>query len=205
MGRLGRGQMKKLLYVDCCIRRESSRTRKLAEAFLDEIASGGAYQVERLTLMDEPLTPMTEGFFLQRETLLSEGKLSHARFRYARQFAEADAVVIAAPFWDLSFPALLKIYIENVCVQGITFDCNDTRGCYGVCRAKRLAFLTTRGGAYQNSKRENGAKYMEDMADFFGIGQFDAVAADGIDLVGEDGANILLEACERAKTLAKTF
>ena len=31
----------------------------------------------------------------------------------------ADTIVIAAPFWDFSFPAALKIYIENIYVTGI--------------------------------------------------------------------------------------
>ena len=38
---------------------------------------------------------------------------------YAKQFAGADTIVIAAPFWDLSFPAILKTYIENIYVTGI--------------------------------------------------------------------------------------
>ena len=62
--------------------------------------------------------PFQEGFFWQRERLLETGELTHPRFRYAHQFKNADRIVIAAPFWDLSFPALLKVYIENVSVQG---------------------------------------------------------------------------------------
>lgn len=43
-------------------------------------------------------------------------------FKYAHEFANADLIVIAAPFWDLSIPALLKVYIENIAVDGITFE-----------------------------------------------------------------------------------
>ena len=42
--------------------------------------------------------------------------------RDCEQFQRADAILIAAPFYDLSIPALLKVYIENVSVDGITFD-----------------------------------------------------------------------------------
>ena len=55
--------MVKVLYIDCCIRREQSRTRVLAEAFLAALQAKKDYQVERLCLMDEPLSPLTEGFF----------------------------------------------------------------------------------------------------------------------------------------------
>ena len=46
--------MVRVLYIDCCIRREESRTRVLAEAFLAALEAQPGYQVERLCLMDEP-------------------------------------------------------------------------------------------------------------------------------------------------------
>ncbi len=30
-------------------------------------------------------------------------------FLYAKDFAESDIIVIAAPYWDLSFPSILKV------------------------------------------------------------------------------------------------
>ena len=36
-----------------------------------------------------------------------------------RTIANADKIVIAAPFWDMSFPSLLKVYIENIYTIGI--------------------------------------------------------------------------------------
>lgn len=56
--------MVRVLYIDCCIRREESRTRILAEAFLAALEAQPDYQLERLCLMDEPLTALSEGFFL---------------------------------------------------------------------------------------------------------------------------------------------
>ncbi|MEN6338728.1 MAG: NAD(P)H-dependent oxidoreductase [Clostridiaceae bacterium] len=197
--------MTNVLYIDCCIRGELSRTKKLAEAFLAELASSGAYTVERLTLMDEPLVPFQNRFFHQREELLEAGKLDHPRFHYAHQFKAAERIVIAAPFWDLSFPALLKVYIENLCVQGITFDCNEKNGTYGICGASRMLFLTTRGGVFDGSPLDNGTKYLSDMAKFFGIPRFDHIAADGLDMGREPAEAILSRAIERAKQMAADF
>lgn len=197
--------MRDVLYIDCCIRRELSRTRTLAEAFLAALARRGGCAIERLTLMDEPLLPFRDGFFFQRERLLNAGALTHPRFRYAHRFSQADAVVLAAPFWDLSFPALLKTYIEHVSVQGITFDCDEKNGCFGICKAKRMVFLTTRGGAMEGSPMDNGTKYMRDMAAFFGIPRFDCIAADGLDLGIEPPERILAQAVARAETLAGEF
>ena len=197
--------MTNALYIDCCIRGEQSRTRKLAEAFLAAYGARENIEITRLTLMDEPIIPFSNGFFWQREQMLERGELDHPRFRYAHQFQQAERIIIAAPFWDLSFPALLKVYIENLCVQGITFDCNDENGCFGVCRAEKMLFLTTRGGSMEGSPMDNGTKYLGDMAKFFGIPAFDHIAADGLDMGLEPVEAILGRAVARAETLAKTF
>ncbi len=197
--------MTRALYIDCCIRGEQSRTKRLAEAFLSAYAAREEVEIERLTLMDEPLIPFQNGFFWQRERLLERGELDHPRFRYAHAFQAADRIIIAAPFWDLSFPALLKVYIENLCVQGITFDCNEENGCFGVCRATKMLFLTTRGGALEGAENDNGTKYLADMAKFFGIAGFDYIAADALDMGLEPVETILGRAIARAQERAKTF
>ena len=191
--------MKTLLYVDCCIRREQSRTRKLAESFLGNLPKG--WRVEKVVLMDEPLLPLMEGGFAQRDELLQRGDFSHRRFDYAWQFQRADAILIAAPFYDLSIPALLKVYIENVSVDGITFLC-DADGLRGNCRAESMTFLTSRGGFYENSPDEMGSRYMEALCRFFGTGTYRCVAADGVDMDPAQTPGILAEACERAAQAA---
>ena len=196
--------MTKVLYVDCCIRRELSRTRILAEAFMNLIQNNGFYEIEKLCLMDEPLHYFVDGFFEQRERLIASGEFDHPRFRYAHHFQQADKIIIAAPFWDLSFPALLKVYIENLCVEGITFDC-DENGTFGTCRADRLLFLTTRGDDLTDSDLEMGARYLEAMCVFWGIKHFDCIAADGMDLGLETPQSILARAIQRASELAVNF
>lgn len=196
--------MVKVLYIDCCIRREQSRTRILAEAFLSALQAKGVYQVERLCLMDEPLMALSEGFFAQRESLLAQNNRLHPRFRYAHQFSQADRVVVAAPFWDLSFPALLKLYIENITVEGITFGV-DEHGTHGLCKAERLLFLTTRGGSYNNSPLEMGARYLGALSEFWGIPRFDVVAADELDLGREEVKTILDREIVDALSLAENF
>lgn len=101
------------LFINCCPRGES-RTEKLARALLKAL---GEY--EELRLYDEPLHPLGHADIAKRDALLAEKKYDDEMFRYARQFAAADRIVIAAPLWDLSFPAQLKVYLENIYVTGI--------------------------------------------------------------------------------------
>lgn len=89
-------------------------------------------------------------------------------------------------------------------VEGITFGCGAA-GCYGICRAQRMAFLTTRGSVYEGSHLEMGSRYLQAMAEFFGIGRYDCVAADGLDAAGHDPEAILRTACKQAAELARKF
>lgn len=195
--------MKELLLIDCCVRGRESRTRKLTEAFLEGL-DRQKFQVTVVSPEAEGMVPLTGANFAQREKLVEEGYLDHPRFHYAHQFAQADVVVFAAPLWELSFPAILKVYIENVSVKGITFGC-DTDGLFGSCRGSRMVFLTTRGERYGDSRLEQGSRYLEAMAEFFGFEGYACIAADGLDANGADAGTILADACGRARGLAASL
>ena len=179
--------MKNVLVVDCCIRRQG-RTRELMESFIAALPEH--CRVTRLRLEEENLSCLTGAFFEAREALLAQGRLDHPRFRYAHQFAQAEEIVVAAPFWDLSFPALLKVYIEQVSVDG---------------KAQHLVYLTTRGGVYTGDPMEMGSRYMDAMHSFFGIKDYICIAADAMDTSSYDGKALLRQAKEEAAALAGTF
>ena len=186
--------MRKVLYVDCCIRGAESRSAKLAEAFLSALPEDCA--VTHLNLMQEGLQPLTGDFFQGRQELLTAGDRSHPRFRYAYQIAEADLIVMAA---------LLKIYIENTTVDGITFRGTEN-GLEGMCKAEHLVFLTARGGFYSDDPvLEQATPYLRAIQKFFGIRNFTCVAAEGLDVAGFDGDAALRAACEDAAALARTL
>ena len=192
----------KALYIDCCVRGEESRSARLAQAFLENLSP--EYEVTHRRLMEEALYPLTAETLRQRDALLAQGRTDHPRFRFAHEIAEADLVIMAAPFWDLSFPALLKVYIEQVSVDGITFGSTES-GLQGLCRASQLVFLTTRGGFYTGDAMEMGSRYLDALHTFFGIGAYTCIAADGMDVAGFDAAASLAAAIDRAKALARTF
>ena len=92
-----------ILFIDACVRKES-RTRRLAEKLLLKLDR--SYETIRLHEISFPIAD--EEFLIKRDRLVSEGRLDDAMFDLARQFSEAECIVIAAPYWDLSFPASLK-------------------------------------------------------------------------------------------------
>ena len=178
--------MKKIVFIDACARKES-RTRMLAEYLLTFLEG----ETETLELYRESVSPLDENALGQRETCVSGGQWEDPSLRFARQFAAADEIVIAAPHWDLSFPAILKAYIENINVIGITFAYDETGAPYGLCKADSLYYVSTAGGFIQESDRY-GYGYIQALCSrFYGIGNTAAFYAEGLDIVGQDPEQIL--------------
>lgn len=190
---------KNILVIDACVRREESRTKKLLDAALDTVRKEHPdWNLEILNLMDMDLMYWKTETLRERDELLAKKEYDAPVFKYGNQFREADGMIVAAPFWDLSVPAVLKVYIENVSAEGITFGCNE-EGLYGLCRAKWMLFLTTRGGIWADSNMEQGSTYMEALCKFFGIDEYACVYADGIDIRELDGEEILHKAVNKTK------
>ena len=131
----------KNLFINACVRGADSRTLVIAKNILKNIQGN----TTELVLDNEPLQPLTSTTLSLRESLIKNMDFENPMFDYAKQFASADTIIIAAPYWDLAFPALLKIYLENICVSGITFKYDEGRP-LGLCKAKKLIYVTTSGG-----------------------------------------------------------
>ena len=171
---------KPILYVNACVRRES-RTRKLAEKLL--IKMNRPY--EEICLADIPFTHVDEEYLNRREHLISIGDYQNPMFRLARQFSEAATIVIAAPYWDLSFPAMLKQYLEQINVVGITFKYSEEGIPIGLCKANRLYYVTTAGGHYV--PEEFGFGYVKALAqNYYGIQDVRQISAVGLDIINAD-------------------
>ena len=135
--------MEKILFVNACIR-PVSRTMELANAVLSRLDG----EVEEVNLQNEKVQPHTWERLKKRDALLSAGDFSDPMFRYARQFREADTIVIAAPYYDLSFPSTLKNYLESICNVGLTFYYDENEIPQSLCRCRRLIYVTTSGAEF---------------------------------------------------------
>ena len=200
--------MAQLLFVDACVRGEDSRSRALAERFLSAYAvAHPADEIVRRDLMRQRLEPQYPEVLARRDALAAEGRLDDEMFADARQFAHADRIVLAAPFWELSFPAILKIYLERVSMRDITFGYEEN-GLVGRCRAEKLLLVTTRGGDYslpETSWMEVGTHELKALCAMFGIPKFELLCAEGLDDDRVDARVRMAEAYERADALGKSF
>ena len=177
-----------ILFLNACVRRES-RTKRLADRLLAKLNRPFA----EIRLHELAFPAVDEAFLRKRDRLIAGGDFSDSLFALARQFADAETIVIAAPYWDLSFPAALKQYFEQINVVGITFRYTEEGVPVGLCRAKRLFLVTTAGGVYV--PEEFGFGYIKALAqNFYGIRDVRLLQAVGLDIVGADVEAILREA-----------
>ena len=175
-----------ILFINACVRK-NSRTLVLAK----NILSNRSDDVIEINLNQENIVPLNRELLEKRERLVREKDKNDPMLHYATQFAEADEIVIAAPFWDLSFPALLKAYMEQITVAGITFEYIDGRPS-GLCKAKNLTYVTTSGGPIF---ADFGYEYIKALArNFYGISETKAYRAMNLDVNMIAGEDVLTKA-----------
>ena len=184
--------MEQILFVNACVR-PHSRTFKLAQSVLSRLSG----QVEEINLDRSPVPFLDREGLAERDAMLAQRNFSAPMFRHALQFSKAATIVIAAPYWDLMFPALLKAYLESVTVSGLTFHYTEEGRPATLCRAKRLIYVTTAGGPI--GSYDFGFQYVSALAPgFFEIPEVHCVKAEGLDIVGADVDAILKQAMQEA-------
>lgn len=196
--------MKKLLFIDACVNRGISRTEQLAQALLKEMNQNGEYEIETLNLEDEDLKLFTGKESALRELLTRAGNFEGPLFAYAKQFAAADRIVVAAPYWDFSFPARMKCYLEQICVTGLTFTFSSKGIPGGLCHADSLHYVTTSGGSI--GELNLGYEYLEKLCKvYYGINETVCYTAEGLDIEGNSVEEIMKEAEEKAVQKYRKF
>lgn len=165
---------KKLFYIDATMR-EESRTRRIAVPLIEELQK--RYDMETVRL-DGALYPAVGSRILRDR---DNGIVPEEYAAMARRLAAADRIVIAAPFWDMSFPAALKLFIENMSLFNITFGSNE-KECFGLCRCSKVLYITTRGmNISTGDPLEQATPYIKALGHLWGLGQLHVVAAQNLD------------------------
>ena len=159
--------MKKLVVIDACVRQGESRTRRIGDRIVEAIKARYS-EIHRYNLAET---------YAQR----SNGIIPEWAAEAAGRIAAADAIVIMAPFWDMSFPAVLKCFLEQVSLFGITFDDNGET-CVGLCKKAPVLYITTRGMDIRTgSAREQATPYLKALASLWGLGKVTTIAAANMD------------------------
>ncbi|MGI5962100.1 MAG: NAD(P)H-dependent oxidoreductase [Lawsonibacter sp.] len=190
--------MTQVLFLDACMRGpEQSRTYSLCRHFLDHLSS---VQINHRDLSTCQLPLFNASYISLREQWVTS-QPDHPLLLPAQEMANSDLIVVGAPYWDLSFPAALKVYLEWASVLGITFRYDPYGQQLGLSRAKALVYITTAGGPVAG--QNYGFDYLKAIGKMFGIETCFCVAAEGLDIWGADSQSILSRAREELSRLAK--
>ena len=175
-----------ILYINSCVRKES-RTNRIAKALIEKLGD----EYTEIKLCEENLKPLDEAALEKRTNLIAGGDYTDPIFDYAKQFASADTIVISAPYWDFSFPALLKIYIENIYAMGIVSSYDENGIPAGLCKADKLYYIATAGGPYVPDFSFGYIKAMATQC--FGINDVELISAEMLDVYGFDAEKIVAD------------
>ncbi len=191
--------MEKLVIIDSCMRAES-RTRRILNAAREVLST--RYDIEIIDVNVAGLLPLTPEGLEER----TSGIVPEQTLLLAKTIAAADRLVVAAPFWDMSFPATLKAFFENMSLYGVTFEDNG-HTCVGLCKCKKVMYITTRGMDVETgSPREQGSSYLMALSTLWGLGEVTTVAAKNLDYLSTDEVEAKIEETSSlAKALSLTF
>lgn len=194
----------KVLFIDSCMKQgEESRTKILCNSFLSELKKVHPdYEITELVLKDLDLKPYDMEMVNRRYDIVNSCDWDNPVLKYARQFAEADRIIIGAPYWDLAFPSILKIYIEHIFVGGVTFKATE-EGLKGMSKGEKALFIQTAGGFVGDT--DPGTEYLKYVLKTLGIEEFERVSADFIDVEGVDVKEKIEEAEKKLKEIAQKW
>lgn len=173
-----------VLYINACVRKES-RTNRIAIAVLKKLGK----DFTEIYLPEENLQPLSEEKLEKRTKLVEIGDYSDSMFDLAKQFANADKIIISAPYWDSSFPSVLKLYIENIYVTGIVSEYANDGTPRGLCKADEIIYVTTAGGPYVS---DYSFGYIKELAQqYMGIQKATLIKAEMLDVEGFNADEIV--------------
>ena len=166
--------MKNLIYINACMR-AGSRTQRIATPIVEELRK--RYNVETVDLTKNQY-PVADNYTLEDR---NQGIVPTEHVALAKKIAAADRIVIAAPFWDMSFPSALKVFFENMSLFGVTFDSNN-KECYGLCKAEKVMYITTRGmDIATGDPLEQATPYIKALSHLWGWGGLTVISARNMD------------------------
>ncbi|MFI3327211.1 MAG: NAD(P)H-dependent oxidoreductase [Clostridia bacterium] len=167
--------MKTILFINACIRNQHSRTLKVANAYIQKLKDTEDFKLIEKNLYDENISYLTPDLF-GKET----GEQKPFPTNLAEEFANADEIILAAPFWEFMFPAVVNCYFERVSCVGVAFKYTE-KGSVGLCKSKSFKYIYTAGN-YLSEEDKVCEKYLKKLCELYGIQDFSSILVDGLDI-----------------------
>lgn len=194
--------MSKVLFVNACNTAESY-SHQIASVFVDEYTKKHANdEIETINLYEEDVKFLTVSEIKKRQSLNYKENKDEETFKYVKQFLEADKIIIAAPFWNLSIPAILHAYLEHIAIDGVTYQ-STLKGSVGLSQGKKIVHIVTRG--IYSSSVEYGDSYLRAFFASLGIKDFRTIALEGTKVHKGQEEAFFNRSAQMAKNLAEVW
>ena len=142
----------KTLLVKYTPREERSNSKKLLDAFKNEIKNSEIEVIDLCTDVPDMFDVKSMDAYIRRNYLKEE--LSHEQKkvltkidRMTQQFKSADVVVVAFPMHNFSMPASIKAWFDSVMLKGETWDAADGKY-FGLMTGRKALIIVSSGGFY---------------------------------------------------------
>ena len=145
------------------------------------------------------------GYFGKPEALTAE---QSAALRLSDELIDelsgAELIVIGAPMYNFTVPSQLKAWIDHVVRAGRTFQYTE-QGAKGLLSGKKAVLLLASGGVYSEGPFKTAdfqETYLRAILGFIGIGDVQAVRAEGLAMGSEAAEKAVAGARGRSAELA---
>lgn len=208
--------MTKLLYITAHPLDElASNSMAAGKAFIDAYKENHQNdEVKHIDLFKEEI-PMIDkdvltgwGKLRNGDELTKEEQQKVNRFsEILDEFLSADKYVFVSPMWNLSFPPVLKSYIDAISIAGKTFK-YTAEGPQGLLTDKKVLHIQSRGGFYSEgpaAEVESGDRYLKTIMTFLGVPSYERIIIEGHNAVPERTEEIKAASIAEAKEMSKNF
>lgn len=188
--------MEKILFINSCYNYEKSRTLYFAKKIFEKFDIDSKFDFEEVKLKDLHLLPLSEEKLNTRFDLANKNLFDMDMLTYSKKVLSADIVVIAAPFYDFSYPSILKLFIENISMPNLMYNYTN-EGYQGYARGRKFIYITTRGANMPDSE-DFGYLNLDRMFKLFGFKESQLISFGGTDFY-EDPYKKIDEAVKNLK------
>ncbi len=163
----------KILQIDAGANGPDSLTRRLGRELVSRLQTENPGAVAALRDLSDGI-PLLDRAWLQANLKALDERAETDRAALAvsdeliGELTAADAIVITAPLYNFSVPAVLKAWIDQVARAGVTFSYSEA-GPVGLLADRPVYLIMASGGVPFGSEIEFATRYMRHVLGFIGL------------------------------------
>ena len=184
----------KLLFINACSNK-NSKTLKLAKEIINLFEND--YLIDIINTYSLPFSFINDDIIEKR----NKGEFDPLAYKYANMIKNADRIIIASPLWDMSYPASLKVFIENIMIPNVLFRYEADKA-IGLSNAKKLLYINTIGGKVDINY---GFEEIKAIANLWGIKEVLDISIDLVDVIPNRFEDEKIKLIDKLKNKLKEF